>query len=264
MALGLGRMTDEEMDPNDPAADPMFRQAMLQQLQSGPARTTQPVPVTPAAATETGQAGIEPPPTGAYPPADNGGVAGDKSAAQVGSTDGSAKGAANPAWDTDGYAAPSYTAPSAGGAMPGWDATKWDDPNNQHPKYVVGRILSQHSFDDAGTQDAVKEIMQAYPGTTFDGKDKITIPGVGTIDFRKGASKGGEGWQWDTGEGAATGAATGAGGAAPILDANGQPVSSAVAGLSSPSTYTALMQKLQSILGPESVDQQTLMSQLKS
>jgi hypothetical protein len=148
--------------------------------------------------------------------------------------------------------------------MAGWDATKWGDPNNQHPKYVVGRILSKYAPDDAGTQAAVQEIMKAYPGTTFDGKDKITVPGLGTIDFRKGAGVGGQGWQWDdlSQSGAAQAAAPGA--AVSPLGVGG-PTTSINNALTSGSTYDALMKKLQAILGtdaPSQMDQQALLAQL--
>lgn len=104
-------------------------------------------------------------------------------------------------WDTDGYAAPAYTAPAAGAVPDGWDATKWNDPNNQHPKYAVGRILSQFPPTVDGLAAAFPEIEKAYPGATFNGKDKISIPGVGTnIDVLKGASNGGEAWRWDGGD----------------------------------------------------------------
>ena len=96
----------------------------------------------------------------------------------------------------DGYSAPKYTAPAAGAVMPGWDATKWNDPAHQTPKYVVGRLVSQYGTDDASFAKAVADIQKAYPGTTTDGKDKVTIPGVGTIDIRTGASQGGTGWAW--------------------------------------------------------------------
>jgi len=261
--------------------DAMDQQTLLQQLLSAPNR---PVATTPGATTRVSTPGLV--------PSDNGGITGgmDKTVAGPGmpgegatgwvdnerqqTTPGSSSGAdtpatttggasaatTNPAWDTNGYSAPSYTASSFGSAMPGWDQTKWTDPNNQHPKYVVGRILKNHNFDDAGTQDAVKEIMQAYPGTTFDGKDKITIPGVGTVDFRTGAGAGGTGWQWDTGEAAGAPAPA----KAPLLDAGGQPASSALTSLSEPSTYTKLMKLLQGNLGDAATDQQTLMSQLAS
>lgn len=105
--------------------------------------------------------------------------------------------AANPAWDTDQFAAPQYQANRANEhAMPGWDQTKWADPNQQTPKYAVGRILSQFPTTGAGLSAAIPEIQKAYPGTTFDGKDKLNIPGVGTIDVLVGAGEGGKAWQW--------------------------------------------------------------------
>ena len=47
-------------------------------------------------------------------------------------------------WNTDQYAKPAYTAPAASKTAPaGFNNEKWNDPNHQTPKYVVGRILSQ-------------------------------------------------------------------------------------------------------------------------
>lgn len=87
-------------------------------------------------------------------------------------------------WDTDSYSKPGYIATEYGGTPAGWDATNWSDPNMQTPKYVVGRILSNYDLNDqAQVEEAVALIQKAYPGTTYDGKDKVTIPGVGTIDF---------------------------------------------------------------------------------
>lgn len=101
----------------------------------------------------------------------------------------------SPQANTDGYTAPKYT--TAGGNVPaGWDATKWQDQTHQTPKYVVGRILSQYPSTVQGLSQAVGDIQKAYPGSTFDGKDKVTIPGVGTIDVLTGASQGGNGWAW--------------------------------------------------------------------
>jgi len=97
---------------------------------------------------------------------------------------------------TSGYANPAFLAPNPGAVLPGWDATKWADPLHQTPKYAVGRILSQFPTSIAGLTSAFAQIKQAYPGATYDGKDKITIPGVGTIDVLVGASQGGTGWAW--------------------------------------------------------------------
>lgn len=117
-------------------------------------------------------------------------------------------GADTSAWDTDSYAAPQHTAANFGPVMLGWDGQKWVDPNLQTPKYAVGRILSQYPHTIDGLGAAMAEIQMAYPGTQFDGRDKITIPGVGTIDvlLAAGGPGGGAAWQW-----------------LPVLDENGVP-----------------------------------------
>lgn len=104
-------------------------------------------------------------------------------------------------WRTGGYSAPQYTTPGfAQNAMAGWDQSKWNDPTRQSPKYAVGRILSQ--FDPNGAaqngtiQRAFAEIQRAYPGSTFNGKDTVTIPGVGEVDLLEAAGLGGKAWQW--------------------------------------------------------------------
>lgn len=114
--------------------------------------------------------------------------------------------AANPNWRTGGYAAPQYTAQRPGAVPAGWDATKWNDPNHQSPKYVAGRILSQYPPTVEGAKAAAAEIAKAYPGTTFNGKDMLTIPGVGAVDILRGASVGGQGWQWGAQDGPAAAA----------------------------------------------------------
>lgn len=92
-------------------------------------------------------------------------------------------------WNTDGYAVPGYTATNFGSAPSGWDPNKWNDPNHQTPKYVVGRISmeatggtgqfsSQQQIDQA-----IQRILEAYPGATSNGRDRVTIPGVGTVDI---------------------------------------------------------------------------------
>jgi hypothetical protein len=137
----------------------------------------------------------------AAPPAtpDGGGGAG------VGDTSG---------WNTDGYAAPAHVAATPSAAPPGWDADKWNDSTHQTPKYGAGRILSQYPPTVEGLTAAAKEIEQAYPGSTFNGKDTLSIPGVGDIDVLKGAGKGGEAWQWmPKGEGGDAAAPTAAKGA---------------------------------------------------
>ncbi len=123
-------------------------------------------------------------------------------------------------WDTDGYGAPQYTASNFGPGLGGWDATKWADPNHQTPKYVVGRILQEASGGTGFLKDpkqreaAVANIMKAYPGATFNGKDTITMPDGGKVDIFRGAGSGeyGVAWQPITGPGGAP--LPGAGGAA--------------------------------------------------
>jgi hypothetical protein len=100
-------------------------------------------------------------------------------------------------WNTDGFATPGYT---PAGSLPslgsGWDEGKWNDPNHQTPKYVFGRILQEASGgtgrlkDPAQRERAVSNILKAYPGAKFDGKDKITMPDGGVIDIFGGAGSG--------------------------------------------------------------------------
>lgn len=79
---------------------------------------------------------------------------------------------------------------------PGWDPVKWNDPNHKTPKYVVGRILAKYPPTLAGLKQAQAELQAEFPGMTYNGKDKITIPGLGEIDVLQGASNGGVAWQW--------------------------------------------------------------------
>lgn len=100
-------------------------------------------------------------------------------------------------WDTHGYSTPAYTTGTPGSTLLGWDPNNWANANMQTPKYVVGRILSQYnptSPDDVSKM--VAEVQRAYPGTTWDGKDKLTIPGVGTIDIIAGAGGANPSWAW--------------------------------------------------------------------
>ncbi len=99
-------------------------------------------------------------------------------------------------WDTDGWGTPQYTGKAAGGAMAGWNQENWDNPNMQTPKYVVGRILSNYDPSGEGLTAAMQEIQQAYPGATFDGKDKVTIPGLGVIDVLVNAGGENRSWAW--------------------------------------------------------------------
>jgi hypothetical protein len=103
----------------------------------------------------------------------------------------------NSGWNTDGYAKPAFTAQAGGGPLAGWDATKWADVNHQTPKYVWGRIAASNMGPEGlNVPKAVDELIQAYPGATFNGKDKVTIPGIGTIDLLGGASIGQNTPQW--------------------------------------------------------------------
>jgi len=121
------------------------------------------------------------------------------------------------AWDTDQYAAPQFVPKSFGDAPPGFDPEKWADPNHQTPKYAVTRILNQFGGTPEGVAKAMPDLEKAYPGATFNGKDKVTIPGVGTIDVVKAAGLGGQGLQWipEGEEGGGGEAAPGGGGASP-------------------------------------------------
>jgi hypothetical protein len=114
------------------------------------------------------------------------------------------------AWNTDGYAAPSYLANRANAkAIPGWDMRKWQDANHQTPKYVVGRILSQFAPTTENLPHAFQEIQRAYPQATFNGKDKIDLDGagpMGPVDVLQGAGSGGRAWRWGANDGAAQGA----------------------------------------------------------
>lgn len=101
------------------------------------------------------------------------------------------------AWDTDGFAAPAQLLGGYGNVMAGWDAGKWADPNRQTPKYVAGRILSKYTPSIENAARAAQEIALAYPGTRFNGKDKILIPGVGEIDVLANSGSGRNmAWWW--------------------------------------------------------------------
>ena len=143
-------------------------------------------------------------------------TAGGATGAATGGGGGGVSAASNPGtWNTDGYAAPQVTAQAAGAAPPGWDADKWNNTDHQTPKYAVGRILSQFPPTVQGLAQAAEQVAAAYPGATFNGKDKLTIPGVGEIDVLKGAGNGGEAWQWLPAD---------EGGAAPAKGGSGEPV----------------------------------------
>lgn len=110
------------------------------------------------------------------------------------------------AWRTGGYSTPKYTAPSfSQSAMAGWDQTKWSDPNKQDPKYAIGRIMSNYAPTSDNAAKVAADIQRAYPGTTYDGKDTVNIPGVGVVDFLEAFNEGGRRWQWGAQPTTATG-----------------------------------------------------------
>jgi len=90
----------------------------------------------------------------------------------------------------------------ASAVLPGWDACKWNDPDHQTPKYVVGRIVAAFPHTPAGLRQAAPIINAVYPGTTIlAGKgDKVLIPCVGTVDLITSAGTGGTGWWWGADE----------------------------------------------------------------
>ena len=94
------------------------------------------------------------------------------------------------------------TASDFGGVLSGYDGAKRSDPNKQTPKYVVSRIMNEASGGTGKLKSqeqrdmAIANIEKAYPGSTFNGKDKVTIPGVGTVDIFTGAGAGDYGAAW--------------------------------------------------------------------
>lgn len=67
-------------------------------------------------------------------------------------------------------------------APAGFDQAKWMDPTHDTPKYAVTRIIGQYGNSPDGVRAALPEIQAKYPGTTFNGTDLLSIPGVGNID----------------------------------------------------------------------------------
>jgi hypothetical protein len=167
-------------------------------------------------------------------------------------------------WNTDGFTPPAFAAPYAGGTLPGWEASKLADPNHQTPKYVWGRIALANPGDP---KKQVAELLRAYPGAQFNGKDKVTgIPGLGPIDIFQGASSGQNTPQWidEANAGGAQGSASGAKPGGGYGDLG--PASNASNGLldqmSQGSTHENLLAKIQQILGPAATDQQALLRAL--
>jgi hypothetical protein len=105
-------------------------------------------------------------------------------------------------WNTDGYTRPAYIAQRPSSHPPaGFERAKWNDPNHQTPKYVVGRILSQYKPRTENMDAVVAEISRAYPGTRRTGSGDITIPGIGSADILKAADVGGKAWHFGGGKG---------------------------------------------------------------
>lgn len=105
-------------------------------------------------------------------------------------------------WNTGGYAVPGFTATNYNRtAVSGYDPAKWNDPAHQTPKYVVGRILSGYNLNDpTQLQAAMNDIIKAYPGSTWGGRDVITIPGIGPVDvIRDFGGESGIAWQPEDG-----------------------------------------------------------------
>jgi hypothetical protein len=134
--------------------------------------------------------------------------------------------------NTDGYRPPQFVAQAAGGPMPGWDASKWNDPGHQTPKYVVGRILSHFAPRTSNMAQVVQAIAQAYPGTRQVGAGDISIPGIGTTDILQSAGAGGKAWQFL--------GSSGGGGGGPMQPTGG-----------APDYMTMYMQMLQSLQQPQ-------------
>lgn len=100
--------------------------------------------------------------------------------------------------NTDGYPTPGYMPEHFSGPILGWDATKWNDPNHQTPKYVIGKIISQYAPSPEGISKALSEIQKAYPGAQFNGKDKISLDGGRTwVDILTNSGAGQNmSWAW--------------------------------------------------------------------
>jgi len=88
--------------------------------------------------------------------------------------------------------------------LPGWDSCKWNDPQHQTPKYVIGRLMATVPPSPKGLAAIVPAINALYPGTSLvdgGGMDKINIPCVGLIDMvvdsgGKERPTDGDSWSW--------------------------------------------------------------------
>jgi hypothetical protein len=100
-------------------------------------------------------------------------------------------------WNTDNYPKPGWVAQQPSRNPPaGWEASKWNNPNHQTPKYVIGRILSQYAPRTENMDRVVAEIARAYPGARRTGSGDITIPGIGSTDILQAADVGGKAWHF--------------------------------------------------------------------
>lgn len=89
-----------------------------------------------------------------------------------------------PPYTTNGYPQPlgAVTGYSKR-ALSGWDQTKWDDATYMSPKYILGRVMSKYAPSIQSAQQVAAEMARLIPGTSFDGQDLLSIPGVGNIDI---------------------------------------------------------------------------------
>jgi len=118
--------------------------------------------------------------------------------------------------DHDEFTLPQYTSSNYGTAPGGYDPVKWTSADHQTPKYVVGRITADGFASGKPLDQIVADIQRAYPGTTWNGKDIITNPEWGSIDFVRdiGGPNQGVAWQVE-GDGGTVDQAAAGGGAAP-------------------------------------------------
>ena len=89
---------------------------------------------------------------------------------------------------------------NVGQYMPqGYDQGKWNDPNKNSPKYVIGRILSKYPPNSQGLQAAAPELQSL--GYRVDGKDGIIDPNGVRIDvgqaFSAAGTSGMGNWWWN-------------------------------------------------------------------
>lgn len=66
-----------------------------------------------------------------------------------------------------------------GSAPAGWDERNWNDPSMQSVKYRAGRLLQGVTRpSDVAARVRSAEFQAAFPGATFDGKDRINFGGA--------------------------------------------------------------------------------------